>query len=168
MTELWLSPSEYRDTINLRHVLSHNSGLGHLTLDRDRVFPPGQGYSYSTVGFLYLQSVIEEVTGQSYEEVAQEMVFAPLGMSSSSFVNYGEITSRTANGHVRAFVPALLFAEKRPIIRCLAVSHSLSRWTDSRFALSFSLRERCTKTQSHHGFSFISVSNISSIDIHKI
>lgn len=110
LTEPWLPPSEYRDTINLRHVLSHNSGLGHLTLDRDSVFPPGQGYSYSAVGFLYLQSVIEEVTGQSYEEVAQEMVFAPLGMSSSSFVNYGEITSRTANGHVRAFVPALLFA----------------------------------------------------------
>ena len=110
LPEPWLPPSEYRNAITLRHVLSHSSGLGHGTLSRDSLFAPGRGYSYSALGFQYLQAVIEQVTGQSLEQIAQEMVFAPLGMSSSSFVNRPELTFRTANGHLRAIVPALLFA----------------------------------------------------------
>jgi CubicO group peptidase (beta-lactamase class C family) len=110
LPEPWLPPSGYRDTIRLRHVLSHSSGLGHSPTSRDNLFAPGRGYSYSAVGFQYLQAVIEQVTGHSLEAVAQEMVFAPLKMSSSSFVNPAELTSRTANGHLRATVPALIWA----------------------------------------------------------
>jgi CubicO group peptidase (beta-lactamase class C family) len=107
LSEPWLPPSEYRDTITLRHVLSHSSGLGRI--GGKSLFAPGRGYYYSASGLLYLQAVIEQVTGQSLEDAAQEMAFVPLGMSSSSYVNPTEITPRTANGHVRAFVPALLF-----------------------------------------------------------
>ena len=107
LPEPWLSPSEYRDTITLRHVLSHSSGLDKV--GRESLFAPGRGYYYSAGGLHYLQAVIEQVTGQTLEDIAQEMVFLPLGMSSSSYVNPTEITPRTANGHVRAFVPALLF-----------------------------------------------------------
>jgi len=111
LPEPWLPAPEYRDVITLRHVLSHTSGLGaSLTLNRDILFAPGGGYYYSGIGFMYLQEVIEQVTGQSLENLAQDMVFTPLGMSSSSFVNYAEITPRTASGHVHALVPALLFA----------------------------------------------------------
>jgi CubicO group peptidase (beta-lactamase class C family) len=87
LPEPWLPPSEYIDTISLRHVLSHSSGLGHGTASRDNLFAPGRGYSYSAVGFQYLQAVIEHITGRSLEKVAREMVFSPLGMSSSSFIN---------------------------------------------------------------------------------
>ncbi|MDH3648558.1 MAG: beta-lactamase family protein, partial [Saprospiraceae bacterium] len=110
LPEPWLPPSEYRDVITLRHVLSHSSGLGHSTTSRHNLFAPGRGYSYSAVGFQYLQVVIEQVTGQSLEQVAQEMVFAPIGMSSSSFVNRSEFTPRTANGHLHAILPAIAFA----------------------------------------------------------
>ena len=110
LPEPWLPPSEYQDAITLRHVLSHSSGLGHSTTSRHNLFAPGRGYSYSAVGFQYLQVVIEQVTGQSLEQVAQEMVYAPLGMSSSSFVNRPEFTPRTANGHLHAILPAILFA----------------------------------------------------------
>ena len=92
LPEPWLPASEYRDVITMRHVLSHTSGLGHLTNSRDSLFAPGLGYSYSAIGFHYLQAVIEQVTGQSLEEVAQEILFTPLGMSSSSFVNPTELT----------------------------------------------------------------------------
>jgi CubicO group peptidase (beta-lactamase class C family) len=107
LPEPWLPPSEYRDTITLRHVLSHSSGLGKI--GRESLFAPGRGHYYSPSGFHYLQAVIEQVTGQSLEDIAQEMVFVPLGMSSSSFVNPTEIKPRMANGHWRAFIPALLF-----------------------------------------------------------
>ncbi|MEJ2350138.1 MAG: serine hydrolase, partial [Anaerolineales bacterium] len=110
LPEPWLPPSEYRDVIALRHVLSHTSGLGHGTLSRENLFAPGRGYSYSAVGFQYLQAVIEQVSGQTLEQVAREMAFTPLGMSSSSFVNRADLTSRTANGHVHAILATLLFA----------------------------------------------------------
>ncbi len=110
LADPWLPPSEYRDAVTLRHVLSHSSGLGHNTLGRDVNFPPGTRYSYSGIGYQYLQEVIEHVTGKPLEEVAREMVFEPLGMSSSSFVNRADLTDRTSNGHLRATVPVLLFA----------------------------------------------------------
>ncbi len=108
--EPWLPPSQHRDTITLRHVLSHSSGLGHSTTSRDNLFAPGRGYSYSAVGYQYLQAVIEHVTSQTLEQIAREMVYAPVGMSSSSFINRSEFTPRTANGHLHAIVPAILFA----------------------------------------------------------
>ncbi|UCE50050.1 MAG: beta-lactamase family protein [Phycisphaerales bacterium] len=110
LPEPWLRPSEYRDAITLRHVLSHSSGLGHNTTSRHNLFAPGRGYSYSAIGFQYLQAVIEQTTGESLEQLAQEMVYVPLGMSSSSFINRAEFTSRTANGHLHAILPALLFS----------------------------------------------------------
>jgi CubicO group peptidase (beta-lactamase class C family) len=110
LSEPWLPLSEYRDAITLRHVLSHSSGLGHSPTSRQSLFAPGRGYSYSAIGFQYLQAVIEHITGQSLEQVAQELVFTPLEMSSSSFVNRVDLTPRTANGHVHAVLPALLFA----------------------------------------------------------
>lgn len=110
LSEPWLPPSEYRDVITLRHVLSHSAGLGHNSLSRENLFPPSHGYSYSGMGFLYLQEVIEEVAGQSLEEVARELLFVPVGMTSSSFVNRKPPTYRTANGHLWAAVPAIFFA----------------------------------------------------------
>jgi len=100
LSEPWLPSSEYRDSITLRHVLSHSSGLGHNNMSKDNLFAPGGHYSYSNMGFYYLQEVIEHITGQSLEEVARDMVYEPLGMSSASYINHSAITPRTANGHI--------------------------------------------------------------------
>jgi len=109
LSEPWLPSSQYRDTITLRHVLSHSSGLGHLTFSRECLFPPGRGFYYSNKGYLYLQAVIEEVSGQPLEEVARELVFRPLEMSSSSFINHNGIVNRTANGHIHVIIPLMFF-----------------------------------------------------------
>ena len=45
---------------------------------------PGSAHSYSNIGFLVVQLVLEEVTGNSYAQLARELVFAPLGMNSST------------------------------------------------------------------------------------
>jgi CubicO group peptidase (beta-lactamase class C family) len=113
----WLPVSPYRDMITLRHVLSHSAGLAHNTLSRESLFAPGRGYSYSAIGYMYLQAVIEEVTGQSLESVARQMVFEPLRMSSSSFINRTDLTPRTANGHVHALIPVLAVAA--PFVICV-------------------------------------------------
>ncbi len=120
LSEPWLPPSEYRDAITLRHVLSHTSGLGHLTASRESLFAPGEGYSYSAIGFAYVQAVLEEVTGQPLEDLAKELVFVPLGMPDSSFTSHSGITSRAANGHVHALVPTLLLALPFAVLMAIA------------------------------------------------
>lgn len=48
-------------------------------------FQPGTKYSYSGEGLVYLQVVIEHMTGRSLEQLMQEKVFGPLNMKMSSY-----------------------------------------------------------------------------------
>ena len=100
LTEPYLAQEEYRPAVTLRHTLSHTSGMGHDSISRKVRFPPGAGYFYSANGFLYTQNVLEEVTGKSLEELGQEMVFQPLGMEHSSFVNTPAVMEQPAQGHL--------------------------------------------------------------------
>jgi CubicO group peptidase (beta-lactamase class C family) len=75
--------------ITARHVLSHTTGFpnwrrqgGPLTIH----FTPGERFSYSGEGFVYLSKVIEHVTGEKFNDFMQRVVFEPLGMTSSSYV----------------------------------------------------------------------------------
>jgi len=49
------------------------------------LFTPGEKFNYSGEGYVYLQGVVEHVTGKSLEELAQQEVFAPLKMEHSTF-----------------------------------------------------------------------------------
>jgi CubicO group peptidase (beta-lactamase class C family) len=71
-----------------RMILSHTSGLSNLQGAKSHakfLFDPGKGFSYSGHGYLYLQRVVEEITGKSFDNLANEIVFKPLEMSKSSF-----------------------------------------------------------------------------------
>ncbi|MEK7255723.1 MAG: serine hydrolase domain-containing protein, partial [Bacteroidota bacterium] len=74
--------------ITARMVLSHTSGLPNwrsgerLELAGD----PGERFRYSGEGFVFLQKVIERITGQSLETLAQQKVFKPLSMERTSYV----------------------------------------------------------------------------------
>jgi hypothetical protein len=60
--------------ITPKMLLSHSSGIsdnGSVDLN----FNPGQEYEYSGVGLRYLQAVMEKVTGQSLQDLAQVHVF---------------------------------------------------------------------------------------------
>jgi len=109
LSESWLPQPEYREKITIRHLLSHSSGLPHTSFNKNIRFEPGTAYSYSGYGFIYLQEVIEHVSGQSLEEAAQEAVFEPLSMSYSSFLNKKDILPQTANGHTHLIAALLVF-----------------------------------------------------------
>ena len=73
--------------ITARMVLSHTSGFPNWrngTLDLK--FKPGERFSYSGEGFVYLMKVVEHITGKEIEELMQERVFQPLKMSNSSYI----------------------------------------------------------------------------------
>lgn len=90
------------DKITARYVLSHRTGFPNWRGDGNPLtirFTPGERFSYSGEGFVYLQKVVEQVTGKALNEYLTEVVFVPLGMKSSSYVWREEYAARTATGH---------------------------------------------------------------------
>jgi CubicO group peptidase (beta-lactamase class C family) len=49
------------------------------------VQPPGKAYKYSGGGYLIAQQMIEDATGRKLADLAQEIIFDPLGMLNSTF-----------------------------------------------------------------------------------
>ncbi len=71
--------------ITARHVLTHTTGFPNWRQGPDLPiqFEPGSQYQYSGEGFSYLQSVIEEITGKTFERFMLDNILVPLGMTSS-------------------------------------------------------------------------------------
>ncbi|MBZ5590116.1 MAG: class A beta-lactamase-related serine hydrolase [Acidobacteriia bacterium] len=87
--------------ITARRVLCHTTGFpnwrrgGQLTID----FDPGDRFSYSGEGYVYLQKVIEAVTGMSVDDFVGREVFQPLGMAASSYGWRDAYEASAAVGH---------------------------------------------------------------------
>ncbi|NIP79534.1 MAG: serine hydrolase, partial [Gemmatimonadetes bacterium] len=91
--------ARYR-TITGRMVLSHSTGLPNWGGDTLRLaFDPGTGFRYSGEGYVYLQQVVESVTGLGLDELARREVFEPLGMSRSSYLWQDRFADDAALGH---------------------------------------------------------------------
>ena len=73
------------ELITARHVLSHTTGFPNWRQEQELPiqFTPGSKYQYSGEGFSYLQAVVEEITGKSFEKLMLENILRPLGMNSS-------------------------------------------------------------------------------------
>lgn len=76
--------------ITARRVLSHSAGFPNWRPQGDSILPinftPGEKFSYSGEGFVYLAKVIEHITHTNFEAYIKRTVFTPLGMKQSSFV----------------------------------------------------------------------------------
>lgn len=88
--------------ITLQHLLSHSTGLmphsysnllddgvsyGHIKPSFPKiptVCQPGECYGYQNVVFSIIADVVEESTGDSYEQYIYEQIFKPLGMVTAS------------------------------------------------------------------------------------
>ncbi|MEA5449722.1 serine hydrolase domain-containing protein, partial [Leptolyngbya sp. CCNP1308] len=49
--------------------------------------PPGESFSYSNSGFLLLAEIVERITGLSLSDYSRELIFTPLGMDDTVFVD---------------------------------------------------------------------------------
>jgi CubicO group peptidase (beta-lactamase class C family) len=88
--------------ITARIVLSHRTGFPNWPADDGSVsiyFTPGERFSYSGEGYIYLQRVVEQIRGKPLNDYMTEAVFTPLGMTSSSYVWRRDFDALTATGH---------------------------------------------------------------------
>jgi CubicO group peptidase (beta-lactamase class C family) len=95
------------DRINLitaRRVLSHTSGFPNWR-DNDGTktllihFTPGEKFSYSGEGMVYLSKVVERITGMKFESFMQQYALQPLGMTASSYIWRNRFDSLKAYRH---------------------------------------------------------------------
>jgi CubicO group peptidase (beta-lactamase class C family) len=101
--------------ITARIVLSHRTGFPYWRVDGKPLtihFTPGERFSYSGEGYIYLQRAVEQITGKALNDYMTDAVFAPLGMTSSSYVWRPNFDERTATGHDRDGKPVALWKPK--------------------------------------------------------
>jgi len=88
--------------ITARMVLEHTTGFQNEVLPGQTLrihFAPGERFSYSGAGFLYLQRFVERTTGKALPVLMDELVFRPLGMRDSGYVWLPEYERLEAFGH---------------------------------------------------------------------
>jgi CubicO group peptidase (beta-lactamase class C family) len=97
----YIEGDERLQKITARFVLSHRAGFPNWRgNDPLKIyFTPGERFSYSGEGMVYLQKVVEQITGQRLNEYMQETVFGPLAMSTSSYVWRKDFETHAATGH---------------------------------------------------------------------
>jgi CubicO group peptidase (beta-lactamase class C family) len=98
--------------ITARFVLSHRTGFPNWPGDGKPLvihFTPGERFSYSGAGMVFLQKAVEKITGKPLNDYMQEAVFAPLGMKHSSYVWNAAVENEVAVGHDVSGAPVDLF-----------------------------------------------------------
>jgi len=104
-------------TITVRHLLTHTSGLTDYPADfdfrRDYTedellkraqaikpdFMPGEKWQYSNLGYLTLGVLIHKVSGKFYGDFLQDKVFKPLGMTTTRIISEADIIPNRAAGY---------------------------------------------------------------------
>ncbi|MEM6806719.1 MAG: serine hydrolase domain-containing protein, partial [Bacteroidota bacterium] len=126
----WLDASIIEKVANaeqaqIKHLLAHTSGIAdfytfQFELDRinrisndfskedvleyiygvNATHEMGETYSYSNTNFLLLAMILENASGLSFEQVYQQEVFIPLGLSSAYYSEELPIPSGSVKGYV--------------------------------------------------------------------
>ena len=119
-------PEEPGARLTVRGLLSHTSGLPHypalreLGYERARFFAetvtprayaeliaqlplayePGEGFTYSSFGYVLLGVILEEVTGRSYAELLRERITVPLGLDDTGFAGNDYVAAEVVPDYV--------------------------------------------------------------------
>jgi beta-lactamase class C len=106
-----LKSEENTELLNVRHILSHTTGLPYHTFTNsveegtdfqtmlyelrgvNLIGKPGKVYSYQNVAYSLIGEVLQNATGKSYNELVQEKIFTPLGMQNASITYDGIMNS---------------------------------------------------------------------------
>ena len=63
-------------------------------------FAPGERFAYSNGGYILLGVVIEELTGQKYQDFVEQTIFKAIGMDQSGYFAMNRLPEKTALGYV--------------------------------------------------------------------
>lgn len=98
-------PNTYQEPITLKHLLTHSAGFEEFAYNSlipslvymptlqevvsiaipERVHPPGIITSYSNYGLTLAGYIVQEISGELFEDYIENEILIPLGMNQSSF-----------------------------------------------------------------------------------
>lgn len=117
-----ISASPDAGKVTARQVLSHSSGFPNWRFEKGQALKPaaepGKAFRYSGEGYVYLQRVIEKISGQPFARYMREKVLDPLGMKSSTFT--WQTPANAAQPHDRQGVPRDTTKERAALDRIAA------------------------------------------------
>jgi len=115
-------PEPQGSKVTVHHLLNHTSGIPSYTglpefgdemmresytpdelievvWDLPLEFEPGSEWAYNNSGYFILGRIIENVTGEEYDDVLEERLLAPLGLEDTGYDHYDDIQPREAAGY---------------------------------------------------------------------
>lgn len=100
----YLATHPWIERITVRDVLRHSTGLPNWRAhpENETLAPlvePGSRIDYSGEAFTWLQLAVEAVTGESLDQTARRLLFAPAGMRDSSYGWDAAMAARSVHGH---------------------------------------------------------------------
>ena len=121
---------EGRETITIRHLLTHTGGLPDMLADDEALrerhaplseyaagalkaplkFAPGTKYSYASMGILLSSEIAQKITGKPIADLVEERVFKPLGMARTGYGLRGRANAITVPSQA---APAMTDAGKK-------------------------------------------------------
>jgi len=109
--------------ITIKNLLTHSAGIPNYTefpdfmktaaadtnateltnrfRDKPLQFALGEKFAYSNSGYFLLGTIIERVSGKSYDDFLQENIFNPLGMKQTGYDNPVRLIKNRAAGYAR-------------------------------------------------------------------
>ncbi len=116
----WRPPTADSPPVTIRQLMTMSGGLPtddpwgdrQQGLDLDRfaellaagpsfAWPPGTTFEYSNLGYGILGRVITNVAGREYRDVVRDRLLAPLGMTSTAYLDTDVAEASLAHGYVR-------------------------------------------------------------------
>ncbi|MFY1690282.1 serine hydrolase [Plantactinospora sp. WMMB782] len=115
---LRLADPEVAARVTARHLLTHTSGIDgdvftdtgrgddclrryvDLLAEQTQNHPLGATWSYCNAGYTVLGRIIEEITGQSWDEAMRERLYTPLGLAATATLPEDVLLHPAAAGHV--------------------------------------------------------------------
>ncbi|NQZ07060.1 MAG: serine hydrolase [Algicola sp.] len=120
----FLTSKEAKDKANaitIGHILSHRTGLPRAFVipgwfkgkfkgateqefaevigGLDLLFTPGSDERYTNLGYFLLGLIIEQITGQSFEQVLQQQILTPLNLTDTGIASHNTILKNRASGY---------------------------------------------------------------------
>ena len=90
--ELWADFPNYK--------IRHNNDLFPLFITKPMMYPKGERFQYNNSGYVLLAAIIEQITGQEFDEYLQKNVFDVCGMERTGYYELDRLPSKCANSYI--------------------------------------------------------------------
>jgi hypothetical protein len=166
----WLNP-EISNKIQIRHLLTHTSGLGDyfrdaylqsavsffrdlddyksLIADDTLSFEPGTKFSYSNRGMLLLGVIIKNITGEDYFNYLKKNIFEPAGMVNTDGFYKDRPVKNRAIEYTKIYENGKVTWDNHQFTRIMRGSPSGGIYSTIEDMLKFDIALRSDKLLSH-------------------